>query len=163
MMTYGDTNLGQHWPRWWLVAWRPQAITSTNADFSPKVVCGIHLRVFIWVNPQHVSRDYFLKLLQHPPGVNELSELSSCDKSRDNYTYIPSIISVWNTWHSITLSFTAISQACVTLAEVIRDFWVHTFIHIHTCIFIEHIEAQTRWLPFWQTTLSNAISSMKMY
>ena len=32
LMPYGNINLVQHWFRVWLVAWRPQAITSTNID-----------------------------------------------------------------------------------------------------------------------------------
>ena len=33
-MPYGDIDLGQHWLRWWLAAWRHHAITSTNVVFS---------------------------------------------------------------------------------------------------------------------------------
>ena len=40
---YGDIDLGQHWFRQWLVAWRHQAITWTNVDVSLRS-CGIHLR-----------------------------------------------------------------------------------------------------------------------
>ena len=32
---YGDVDLGQHWLRYWLVAWRHQAITWTNVDRIP--------------------------------------------------------------------------------------------------------------------------------
>ena len=34
VMPYGDIDLGQHWLRWWLVAWRQQAITWINVDLS---------------------------------------------------------------------------------------------------------------------------------
>ena len=34
LMPYGDWDLGQHWLRWWLVAWRHQVITWTNDDLS---------------------------------------------------------------------------------------------------------------------------------
>ena len=34
MTPYGDRDLGQHWPREWLGAWRHQAITWTNIDWS---------------------------------------------------------------------------------------------------------------------------------
>ena len=34
MTPYGARKLGQHWHRWWLVAWRHQAITWTNVDLS---------------------------------------------------------------------------------------------------------------------------------
>ena len=36
-------DLGQHWIRWWLVAWRHQAITWTNVDLLSGRSCGIHL------------------------------------------------------------------------------------------------------------------------
>ena len=38
--------LGQHWLRWWLVAWRHQAISWNIADFGLVSFCGIHLRGF---------------------------------------------------------------------------------------------------------------------
>ena len=31
---YVDINIGQHWLRWWLLAWRHQAITWINVDVS---------------------------------------------------------------------------------------------------------------------------------
>ena len=34
VMPYGDTALGQHWFKQWLVVWWPQAITWTNVDLS---------------------------------------------------------------------------------------------------------------------------------
>ena len=34
VMPYGEIDLGQHWLRWWLVAWQHQAITWTNVYFS---------------------------------------------------------------------------------------------------------------------------------
>ena len=42
-MPYGDKDLGQHWLRWWLVAWQHQCITWTNIDFLKPRFCGIHL------------------------------------------------------------------------------------------------------------------------
>ena len=44
VMPYGVTELGQHWLRWWLVAWQHQAITWTNVDLSSVRSLGIHLR-----------------------------------------------------------------------------------------------------------------------
>ena len=41
---FGDIDLGQHWLRWWLDAWRHQAITWNNVDLSSVRSCGIHLR-----------------------------------------------------------------------------------------------------------------------
>ena len=40
---YGDRDLGQHWLRQWLVAWRHQAITWTNVDLSSVRSCDIPL------------------------------------------------------------------------------------------------------------------------
>ena len=34
VMPYGDTDLGQHWLRWWLGVWWHQVITYTNIDLS---------------------------------------------------------------------------------------------------------------------------------
>ena len=34
VMPYGDKDLGNHWLRYWLVAWWLQAITRTNVDLS---------------------------------------------------------------------------------------------------------------------------------
>ena len=42
--TLCDIDPGQYWLRWWLDAWRHQAITWTNVDFSLVRFCGIHLR-----------------------------------------------------------------------------------------------------------------------
>ena len=44
MTPYGNRELGQHWSRWWLVAWRHQVITWTNVDLSSARSLGIHLR-----------------------------------------------------------------------------------------------------------------------
>ena len=41
---YGDIALGQHWFGYWLVAWRHQAITGANVEFSSVTFCAIHLR-----------------------------------------------------------------------------------------------------------------------
>ena len=49
---YGGIDLGQHWLRWWLVAWQHQAITLTSVDYSSKVFCGIHLRTISQEMPQ---------------------------------------------------------------------------------------------------------------
>ena len=47
---YGDRDLGQHWLRWWLVAWPHQAITWTIVDLSSVRV--IHLRASSQEIPQ---------------------------------------------------------------------------------------------------------------
>ena len=40
---YGDIDPGQHWLRWWFVAWGHQDISWTNVDFSLRL-CSICLR-----------------------------------------------------------------------------------------------------------------------
>ena len=44
VLLYGDIAQGQHWLRWWLVAWRHQAITWTNVVFSLVMISGVYLR-----------------------------------------------------------------------------------------------------------------------
>ena len=46
---YGGIDLGPHWLRWWLVAWRYQAITWTNVDLSSVRFSDKHLRVFVCI------------------------------------------------------------------------------------------------------------------
>ena len=46
-MPYGDIDLGQHWLRLWLVAWRQQAITWANVDFSSVKFCGMHMKAIL--------------------------------------------------------------------------------------------------------------------
>ena len=43
VMPYGDIDLGQHWLREWLVAWRHQAIIWTNVGLSSVRSIVIHL------------------------------------------------------------------------------------------------------------------------
>ena len=43
MTPYGDMELSQTWLRYWLVAWRHQAITWFNVDLSSVKFLGIHL------------------------------------------------------------------------------------------------------------------------
>ena len=44
VMPDGDRDLGQHWLRQWIVAWRHQAITWTNVDWSSMKFSDIHIR-----------------------------------------------------------------------------------------------------------------------
>ena len=44
MTPYGNTDIGQHWLRLLLVAWRHQAITWTSVDFSSVRSSDIQLR-----------------------------------------------------------------------------------------------------------------------
>ena len=69
---YGKINLGHHWFRQWLVAWRHQAITWTNVHFS-LVRCGIHLSPRDqWVKTRVITNQY-----QRYPNLI-LSELLPC-------------------------------------------------------------------------------------
>ena len=80
-MSYGDIDLGQHWLRWWLVAWQYQAITWTIVDFPLITFCGIHMGAI----SQCVLKLLFcimslkfivLKLLPQHPGANESKLIS---------------------------------------------------------------------------------------
>ena len=76
---YGDNDLGEHWLRYWLVAWRHQAITWTNVDLSSVWSSGIHLRSISSEIPQppftKVSlKITYLKLNWNLPGANELRQ-----------------------------------------------------------------------------------------
>ena len=76
MMPYGNRDLGQHWFRYWLVAWRHQAITSTNVDWSSVKSSDIHIRAISQEMPQpsifklksvlksHISN--FIQIFQDP-------------------------------------------------------------------------------------------------
>ena len=78
MTPYSDIDLGQHWLRKWLVAWRHQAIAWTNVDASSVRSCT-HLRT-LWKEALKVPISKaslnieFLKLHPNPPGANELRD-----------------------------------------------------------------------------------------
>ena len=74
---YGNIDLGQHWYRQWLVAWRLQAITWTNVDLSSAKFSGIHL----WAMPELLFcitsfKSIHSKLLPHLQGTNELIHIT---------------------------------------------------------------------------------------
>ena len=80
---YGDRDLGQHWLRLWLVAWRHQAITWTNVDLPSVRSIGIHLSAILQeILQQSITKISwkitFLKFLWNLPGANELT---SCHTS----------------------------------------------------------------------------------
>ena len=82
MTPYGDIDLGQHWFRQWLVAWRHQAITRTNVDLSSVKSCGIHLRAISHEMLKICTLDVSLKITNlrlhpHLPGTNELRQSRS--------------------------------------------------------------------------------------
>ena len=86
-------DLGQHWLRWWLVAWHLQAITWTDVDFSLVRFCGIYLRTISQRVPLFCVMSFKINGLvqerrlsctnpsklyfQHLPGANELTDLYS--------------------------------------------------------------------------------------
>ena len=71
---YGNMDLGQHWFRWWLVAWRHQAIIWTNVHFSLVRFCGILLRTISHWIPMLLLcvMSLKIKLLKLSPRANEL-------------------------------------------------------------------------------------------
>ena len=76
-MPYGDIDLGQHWFRQWLAAWRHQAITWTNVDLPSARSIGIHLSTILQeilqLSITKISwKITFLKFLWNLPGANEL-------------------------------------------------------------------------------------------
>ena len=73
---YGDINVGQHWFRYWLVAWRHQAIIWTNIDLSSVRSNGIHLSAILQEIPQPSLTEISLKITSlnfcsNLPGANE--------------------------------------------------------------------------------------------
>ena len=79
MMPYGDRDVGQHWLRWWLVAWQHQAITWTNVDWSSVKSSDIHIGAISQEMPQpsvtKIRSKIFIQYLKFHskfPGANEL-------------------------------------------------------------------------------------------
>ena len=65
--------LGQHWFRYWLLAWQHQAITWTTVDLASTRSSGIHSRVmFTWVHKEMCLKFTYSKSEPHLPGDNEL-------------------------------------------------------------------------------------------
>ena len=86
MTPYGDRDLGQHWLRQWLVAWRHQAITWTNVDFPSAMPIGIHLSTILQeiLQPSIIKLSWkinFLKFHSNLPGVNESTAIADIWKS----------------------------------------------------------------------------------
>ena len=59
---YGARYLSRHWFRWWLDAWRHQAITWTNVDLSSVRSRDIHLRKISQSIPHPSSTEITLKI-----------------------------------------------------------------------------------------------------
>ena len=74
---YGVIELGrQHWFRWWIAAWRHQAITWTNVDSLSKVFCGIHLKASSKEVLINWIRNLCYDVTTHLPGTSELINLT---------------------------------------------------------------------------------------
>ena len=75
---YDDIDLGQHWLRLWLGAWRHQAITWTSVDLSSVKSSDIHLNTIAQEIPQPPITKISLKMTclrfhLNLPGANELT------------------------------------------------------------------------------------------
>ena len=86
-MPYGGRYLGQHWLRSWLVAWRHQAITSTNADLSSLRPNNHLMTISLEISQPSVTKIslkiIFLKCYWNLPGANELRYGAECDDDED--------------------------------------------------------------------------------
>ena len=76
-MPYGDIELGQYWLRWWLAAWRHQAIIWTNVKLSSVRSSDNHLRTVLQETLQPSVTSISLKIIYlkyhlNLPGVSEL-------------------------------------------------------------------------------------------
>ena len=68
-------NISKHWFKYWLAAWRHQAITWSNVDLSSVGSCAIHpMAIALEMTAAHLKFTH-LKLKAHPPGNNELKNL----------------------------------------------------------------------------------------
>ena len=75
---YGGRDLGQHWSRLWLVAWRHQAIIWTNVDLWSLRSSDVHLRaISLEISQPSVTKIslkiIFLRFYWNLPGTNELT------------------------------------------------------------------------------------------
>ena len=78
---YGNTDLGQHWLRQWLIAWQHLAITWTNVDLSSVEFSGIHVTTILLVALKVSIHEMSWKIISlksqpHLPGANELGKMS---------------------------------------------------------------------------------------
>ena len=96
VMPYGDRDLGQHWLRWWLVAWRHQAITWTNVDWSSVKSSDIHIRAISQEMPQSSITKICLKITNlkfhwNFPGANELTHCGPVPLVTRNFYILTSV------------------------------------------------------------------------
>ena len=92
---YGDRDLGQHWLRQWLVAWRHQTITWTNVQF-----CGIHLTTILLIAFKVSIHEMSSKII-FLAATKQLYEWyfpSVCPSVclSHLFDYVPIIVSSWN-------------------------------------------------------------------
>ena len=78
MMPYGDIDLGQQWLRWWLGAWRHQAITWTNVDLSSQLFSSIPLWMILQEKLMNLICYMYSKFthLKSPSNLSEVDELT---------------------------------------------------------------------------------------
>ena len=76
---YGVIDLGQHWLRLWLVAWRHQAITCTNVDL--RTLASYSYQYYSYINKYTCKNLHFEIIFPwiflHLPGANELTGSSA--------------------------------------------------------------------------------------
>ena len=135
---YGDMELGQHWLRQWLVAWRHQAITWTNVDWSVRSH-GIHLGASSLEDLKKTIKETRLKiavLKWHPglPGANVLMPIVLLENSVWWRTQ-PTYFFFWRTgpgYHGLNiLASTCIGSPYITHMILTTDFW--KFCTLMTC------------------------------
>ena len=82
VMPYGDTEPGQHWLRYWLVAWWHQAITCTNVELSSVKSCDNPLRAISQEIPEPSVTKIRLKIdcLNSHSNLAGVHELTSSAK-----------------------------------------------------------------------------------
>ena len=70
----GDNDLGQHWPRLWLVAWRHQAITCSNVDLRTLAFIPdqFHRKIEMYTWHKWHLKILFFKIFGCLPGANGL-------------------------------------------------------------------------------------------
>ena len=80
VIPYGDIELGQHWPRWWLVDWRHHAITWTNVDLPSVQSSDINLGAISQGKPQTLIAKFSLKIthLKFHSNLPKANELTHC-------------------------------------------------------------------------------------
>ena len=81
----GNRDLGQHWLRYWLVAWLHQAITWTNVDWSSVKSSDIHIRAISQEMPQ--------------PSITIICLKITCLKFHSDFPGASELISLW--WNDV--------------------------------------------------------------